>query len=110
MNNIDQEQKYRSAADPPGKKDYQALAAYHIQVKLHDNIFSWAGEVLDLLKQCEVPPGRIVNIQKKFVQYLSNNDTRRTYAAGKMFRHIISNESGDQVFLKLLKENGQELK
>ena len=88
----------------------QNLADYVIEVKLSSNIFSWAGEVLDLLKECAVAPGKIVIVQKKFIAFLHNIDTRKFYGAGKMLRHIVNQETDGKIHLKLLKENGGDLK
>ena len=104
------EQEYKSAADPQ-RINFKTAAGYHIEITVNDNIFAWVGDTLNLLKStCEIPAGRISNIQRKFIQYLSQNDTRRTYQAAAMFRKICSQETDNKVYLKLVKPGGKELK
>lgn len=107
--NEEQENPYRSAADPQ-RVNFKQAAGYHIEVAISDNVLSWAGDTLNLLISCEIPAGRISNIQKKFIKYLSINDTRRTYQAASMFRKIVSQETDNKVYLKLTKKSGEEIR
>ena len=108
MTEDEQNQEYYSAANP-APVNFKSKADYHISVKISDNVLSWAGDTLNLLTGCEVPPGKISNIQKKFISFLSQNDPRRTFAAAKIFRKIVSQETANKVWLQLLKENGTKV-
>ena len=102
------EQEYISAANP-APVDFKSNADYHISVTISDNVLSWAGDTINCLAGCDVPSGKLNNIQKKFISFLSQNDPRRTFAAAKIFRKIVSQETANKVWLQLLKENGTKV-